>query len=172
MRTIMAKNKWIWQKNSWPHFNYQLDKILPELEAVLRAIAPLELLASELDQDKQLNLESLVLFDEVIATAKIEGEVLDRESVRSSIAKRLGIGSVKRTSRSAEAFVDVLFEAVRSYDERLSDSVLFQWHSKVFYEKPILNTMLIGEYRNEAMQIISGAFGKQKVHFETPCDKQ
>jgi Fic family protein len=50
--------------------------------------------------------------------------------------------------------------------------LLYQWHDKIFYEKPILATMLIGEYRNETMQILSGAFGKQIVHFEAPCDNQ
>lgn len=168
----MAKTKWIWQQNSWPNFHYQIESIVPELEALLRSIAPLGLLASELDQDKQLNLESIILLDEALATAKIEGEILDRESVRSSIAKCLGIGNVKRTSRSAEAFVDVLLESVRHYEKPLSETLLFQWHAKMFYEKPILNTMLIGEYRNEVMQIISGAYGKQKVHFEAPCDNQ
>lgn len=170
--TIMANNKWIWQQNSWPNFNYQLEMVLPELENLLRVVAPLELLAAELDQDKQLKLESVVLLEEALATAKIEGEILDRESVRSSIAKQLGIGTVKRTSRSSEAFVDVLFESVRRYDKPLSDSMLFQWHNKMFFEKPILNTMLIGQYRHETMQIISGAFGKQKIHFEAPCDDQ
>ncbi|NOQ81740.1 MAG: DUF4172 domain-containing protein [Methylophaga sp.] len=168
----MAENKWVWQQGGWPNFTFEVAQILPDLELLLRAVAPLELLASELDQDKQLNLESLVLLDEALATAKIEGEILDRESVRSSIAKRLGIGNVKRTSRSAEAFVDVLLESIRSYDKPLSNTLLFQWHNKMFYEKPILNTMLIGEYRNETMQIISGAFGKQKIHFEAPCDNQ
>jgi len=168
----MIKNRWIWQHPNWPNFSYQLEQILPGLERLLRTVAPLELLASQLDQDKQLNLESLVLLDEALATAKIEGEMLDHESVRSSIAKRLGIGDVKYTSRSAEAFVDVLLESVRNYNKPLSNTLLHQWHNNIFYEKPILNTLLIGEYRNEIMQIISGPFGKQKVHFEAPCDNQ
>ncbi len=168
----MANNQWIWQQEHWPDFSYQIEQILPELETLLRAVAPLQLLASELDQDKQLDLESLVLLDEALATARIEGEILDRESVRSSIAKKLGIGNVTRPSRSAEAFVDVLLESVRSYEKPLSETLLFQWHHQIFYEKPILNTMLIGEYRNESMQIISGAYGKQKIHFQAPCDHQ
>jgi len=168
----MAQNKWIWQQQRWPQFEYQADQVLPELEELLRTVAPLELLASELDQDKQLNLESLVLLDEALATASIEGDILDRESVRSSIAKRLGIGNVKRTSRSAEAFVDVLLESVRDYKKPLSKTMLCRWHDTMFYEKPILNNMLIGQYRNETMQIISGAYGKQKVHFQAPCDDQ
>ncbi len=66
----------------------------------------------------------------------------------------------------------MLLESIRSYEKPLSEILLFQWHEKMFYEKPILNTILVGEYRNERMQIISGAFGKQKVHFEAPCDVQ
>ncbi len=169
--TVEITNKqWIWQQDNWPEFSYQIEHILPELETLLRAVAPLQLLASELDQDKHLDLESLVLLDEVLATARIEGEILDRESVRSSIAKKLRIGNVTRTSRSAEAFVDVLLESLRSYEKPLTETLLLQWHHQIFYEKPILNTMLIGEYRNESLQIISGAFGKQEVHFQAPCD--
>ena len=160
----MTKNKWIWQQNSWPNFAYQIEQILPELEALLRTVAPLELLASELDQDKQLNLESLILLDEVLASAKIEGEILDRESVRSSIAKHLGIGNVNRISRSDEAFVDVLLESVRCYDKPLSEILLFQWHDKIFYEKPVLNTMLIGQYRIETMQIMSPYILEMRWH--------
>jgi Fic family protein len=168
----MNTKKWIWQQSDWPSFNYQLASVLPELETVLRTVAPLSLLASELEQNRQLNLESLILFNETLASAKIEGEILDRESVRSSIAKRLGLGEFNRTSRSTQAFVDVLLESVRHYQSPLTETQLYQWHHKIFYEKPILTTVLTGEYRHDSMQIISGAFGKQTVHFEAPCKNQ
>ncbi|MCF6345554.1 MAG: DUF4172 domain-containing protein [Thiomicrorhabdus sp.] len=98
----MSKKRWIWQQVDWPNFSYQLARVLPELEAVLRVVAPLSLLASELEENRRLNLELLVLFNETLATAKIEGEILDRESVRSSIATRLGLGAFSRTSRSTQ----------------------------------------------------------------------
>jgi len=164
--------KWIWQHKKWPEFNFQAETIMAELENVIRTVAPLNLLASELNQEKQLTLESLVLLEETLSTAKIEGEMLDRESVRSSIAKRLGVGQVKRTNRSAEAFVDVLLDSVRFYNEPLSESLLHKWHAMMFYEKSILNDMLIGEYRDETMQIVSGHYGKQTLHYQAPCDNQ
>jgi Fic family protein len=163
---------WIWTKPAWPHFSFEAEQVMPELEKVILTVAPLNLLAVELNQEKQLTLESLILLEETLSTAKIEGEFLDRESVRSSIAKRLGVGQVKRTSRSAEAFVDILLESVRTYQEPLSDVMLKKWHHAMFFEKPILQDLLVGDYRNETMQIISGAYGKQKIHYEAPCDNQ
>jgi len=74
---------------------------------------------SKIAPEKQLDLESLVLFDETLATAKIEGE-----SLRSSIAKRLGVGDVNHTSRSSEAFVDILLESVRTYEAAVSDAIV------------------------------------------------
>ena len=168
----MTNKNWIWQNNNWPKFSFQAETIMPELENVVRAVTPLNILASELNQEKQLTLESLVLLEETLSTAKIEGEMLDRESVRSSIAKRLGVGQVKRTSRSAEAFVDVLLDSVRFYNKPLTNLLLQKWHSMMFYEKPLLNDMLIGEYRNATMQILSGRYGKQTLHYQAPCDNQ
>jgi len=171
LRNNNYKN-WIWTKPAWPNFSYNADVVMPELENVVKSVAPLNLLAVELNQDKQLTLESLILLEETLSTAKIEGEFLDRESVRSSIAKRLGVGQIKRNSRSAEAFVDLLLESVRSYQSPLTDDLLKQWHKSMFFEKPLLNDINIGDYRNETMQIISGAYGKQKLHYKAPCDNQ
>ncbi len=68
--------------------------------------------------------------------------------------------------------MDVLLESVRDFQTPLSEALLFRWHHKIFYEKPILTTVLAGEYRHDPMQIISGAFGKQTVYFEAPCENQ
>lgn len=167
-----SDKNWIWRTSAWPKFSFNADSVMPELERVIQTVAPLNMLASELKQEKQLTLESLILLEEALSSAKIEGEILDRESVRSSIAKHLGIGFVKRTSRSVEAFVDVLLESVRSYETPLTDDLLKKWHSSIFYEKPVLDDLIIGEYRNETMQIISGAYGKKRLHYEAPCDNQ
>jgi len=171
---VLSNNykNWIWTNTSWPNFGFEANLVMPELEKVIQTVAPLNALAIELNQEKQLTLESVTLLEETLSTAKIEGEFLDRESVRSSIAKRLGVGQVKRTSRSAEAFVDLLLEAVRTYKEPLTHKILKKWHHAMFFEKPLLNDVLVGDYRNEAMQIISGAYGKQKLHYQAPCDNQ
>lgn len=169
----MNATMWIWENKSWPDFHYDLTKITPVLEETVRAVAPLVLLSNELDSTKQLELESHILLDEALSTAKIEGEILDRESVRSSIANRLGISKATRLSKSSQAFVDVLLESIRQASDTLTEQDLFKWHHMLFIEKPLLYTMIIGGYRNETMQVISGRFGKQTVHFQAPCqDRQ
>lgn len=160
---------WIWQNSRWPEFSYNMTEIVPVLEEVVRSVAPLSLLADELDQTRKLELESRILLEEALSTAKIEGEILDRESVRSSIANRLGVGETTAHSKSHLAFIDVLLESVRSAASPLSEQQLLQWHQQLFIEKPILHQIRIGEYRNESMQVVSGRLGRQKIHFEAPC---
>ena len=163
---------WIWQQKNWPEFSYRSDELLPVLEKTVKAVSPLVLLACELEQEKQLHFESQILFEETLATAKIEGEFLDRESVRSSIANRLGVGKITDESKNVSAFVDVLLEAIRFSNQPLSEPQLLQWHTMMFYEKPLLYSMAIGSYRNEIMQVVSGRFGRQIVHFQAPCENR
>jgi len=160
---------WIWQQNDWPTFKYDTEAVLPVLSDLLHCIAPLTLLSNELDTEKQLDLESKLLLDEILSSAKIEGEILNRDSVRSSIANRLGIGKVGRMSRNEEAFVDILLESIRNSSAVLTKDNLCKWHNMMFLDKPILNDLIIGNYRNTQMQVISGKHGIQKVHFEAPC---
>ena len=80
---------WIWQQNDWPNFEYDSEVVMPVLSDVISNVAPLVLLANELDQDKKLMLESKLLLDEALSSAKIEGEILDRDSVRSKWGRYL-----------------------------------------------------------------------------------
>ncbi|MCU7836044.1 MAG: Fic family protein [gamma proteobacterium symbiont of Taylorina sp.] len=160
---------WIWQEDNWPHFNYDAKAILPILEQTVRAVSPLCALANTLSLDKQLQLESYVLLEEALASAKIEGEILDRESVRSGIANRLGIGNTQKHSKSDAAYIDILLESIRSAQKPLSEKQLLKWHSMMFLERPILYDMIIGDYRKDEMSVISGRFGKQTIHFNAPC---
>ncbi len=68
---------WIWQQSNWPNFKYDAEMVMPILSDVISNVAPLILLANELDQDKKLTLESKLLLDEALSSAKIEGEILD-----------------------------------------------------------------------------------------------
>jgi len=160
---------WIWQQNNWPNFEYDAEIVLPLLSDAISHVAPLMLLANELDQEKKLVLESKSLLDEALSSAKIEGEILDRDSVRSSIANRLGVGKVGQMSRSSTAFIDVLLESIRSSSNTLRKQDLFKWHSMMFLDKPILDNLIIGDYRNTQMKVISGRYGKEKIYFEAPC---
>ncbi|WP_019894750.1 Fic family protein [Hydrogenovibrio halophilus] len=163
---------WIWESEHWPAFRYQTERLLPVLEKVVRAVSPLATLASQLDEPKRLTLESQILLEEALSTAKIEGELLDRESVRSSIANRLGIGQSTRLSKSSQAFIDVLLESIRSCQKPLTEKGLFKWHRMLFTEKPALYDLVIGDYRDDRMQVVSGRFGKETVHFQAPCESR
>ena len=164
---------WIWQQSDWPNFEYDSEVVMPALSEAISHVSPLMLLANELDQDKKLTLESKSLLDEALSSAKIEGEILDRDSVRSSIANRLGVGKVGQMSRNSTAFIDVLLESIRSSSSVLTEDDLFKWHGMMFLDKPILDNLIIGNYRKSQMRVISGRFGKEQVHFEAPClDRQ
>jgi len=160
---------WIWQQNNWPSFEYDAEIVMPVLSETISHVAPLILLTNELDQFKKLALESKSLLDEALSSAKIEGEILDRDSVRSSIANRLGIGKVGQMSRNSAAFIDVLLESIRSSSSILTKEDLFKWHRMMFFDKPILDNLIIGDYRNTQMKVVSGRYGKEQIHFEAPC---
>ncbi|MBE9527373.1 MAG: DUF4172 domain-containing protein, partial [Proteobacteria bacterium] len=154
--------QWIWQDNNWPDFQYDAQAVMPVLEQTVRSVSPLCILAKNLSQDKQLQLESEILLDEALASAKIEGEILNRDSVRSSIANKLGLGKEKgigknnqqkRASKSDEAYLDILLESIRSIETPLTEKELLKWHSMMFIDHPVLYDMIIGDYRNESMSV-------------------
>jgi len=82
---------WIWKNKNWPNFIYNSEAIAPVLERCIQAVAPLTELSKLLTTDQRLDWEATILLDETLFSAKIEGELLDRDSVRSSIVNKLGI---------------------------------------------------------------------------------
>lgn len=114
---------------------------------------------------EEATLETLT--QDVIKSSEIEGEKLPADQVRSSIARRLGIeiaGEVT-ANRNVEGVVEMMLDATQRYDELLTDERLFGWHASLF---PNVN---VGEWRDDAtgpMQVVSGAIGKEKVHYEAP----
>ncbi len=163
---------WIWETDDWPRFKYDLKAVLPAVEDAVRATAPLIAIGSRLNPESRLQLESKALFDEIISTSLIEGEVLDRESVRSSIANRLGIGEMKRVDKSSQNFVDILLESVRELDKPVTEKELLKWHDMMFEKKSYLYDITAGDYRNEEMSVVSGRPGKEVVHFQAPCSNK
>ena len=159
---------WVWEQESWPNLTYDSERVLPHLEKCVQQISPLKTLAQSLAFEQRLDWESAVLLDETLATAGIEGEQLDRESVRSSIANKLGIGTVSRIDRFTDGLVEVLLQAIRSSDKPLTDQQLKAWHQMMFPVPPIIGEITVGDYRNEAMSVQSGRYGKAKIHFVAP----
>lgn len=116
----------------------------------------------------------LVLTEDVVKTSEIEGEHLNQETVRSSIARRLGvdIGALAPVDRHVEGVVDMVLDATNRYAEALTAERLFGWHAALFptgYSS--LSRIRIGAWRDDAggaMQVVSGPIGRRKVHFEAP----
>jgi Fic family protein len=113
--------------------------------------------------------ETLIL--DVVDTSKIEGEFLNPELVRSSIAQKLGIENLEFVSipRNIDGIVDVLLDATQNYAQPLTQERLFGWHNSLFQESYSGYTKInVARYRSAGMKVISGAFGREKVHFEAP----
>ena len=166
---------YIHERENWYNFVWDYEKILPILASVRhlqgRLLGHMERLGFDLIE--RATLESLIL--DVIDTSKIEGEFLNPELVRSSIARKLGIegGEFVSTPRNIEGVVDVLLDATQNYDKTLSDERLFGWHNSLFQSGYSGHIKIdVGRFRSAGMKVVSGAFGREKVHFEAPTPER
>ncbi|MCL1051083.1 Fic family protein [Shewanella abyssi] len=159
---------WIWQLKDWPNFTYDKATVIPKLESCIQAVSPLKQLSQLLSLEQRLDWEAAILLDETLASAKIEGELYDRDSVRSSIVNKLGIGKGNKFNQQSDAMVELLLSAIRTTEQQVNHGIIKHWHQMLFPVAPIITPMTIGDYRDDTMQIISGRYGKQQVHFEAP----
>lgn len=159
---------------NWPIFEWDSEKLLPLLSYVRnqqgRLIGKMGALGFELRNEA--NLEILTM--EIIKSTEIEGEILDREQVRSSIARRLGIdiSGLVYSERNVDGIVDLMIDATKNFDKELNKERLFSWHASLFPTgQSGLYKIITGDWRNDStgpMQVVSGALGKEKVHFQAP----
>lgn len=164
---------YIWQKDNWPDLKWDAAKLLPLLTAVTyeqgRLLGKMEGLGfDELREEAHLH----ALTDDVVKSSEIEGEHLPQDEVRSSIARHLGMNHVKDlvpSSRDVDGIVEMMTDATTDFDRPLTRRRLFRWHSSLLPTgKSGIATIATGQYRDGPMQIVSGAIGKQKVHYEAP----
>lgn len=167
-------SRYIWQLNGWPHWTYDHKRLVPLLAQVHRAQGHLlgRMHALGLSLRDQATLR--VLTEDVLKTSEIEGEKLNPDSVRSSIARRLGvdIGALAPTDRQVDGVVDMVLDATQRHHEPLTVDRLFGWHAALFptgYSS--LTKIGVGRWRDDAqgpMQVVSGPLHRQKVHYEAP----
>ncbi len=163
--------QYIWQHENWTAFSYNAEAVLPVLSRFRKKQGYFLRQIHELGFTDELNTYAKILEEEAVQTSAIEGIVLNREGVRSSIANHLGIAQagLREATREMHGLVTVLLEAVHNYLQPLDKSCLFRWHSLLFLSG-ISDFRIIeaGNWRKTKMQVVSGAFGRQKVHFEAP----
>lgn len=159
----------------WPKFEWNSQDLAEQLAAVRhrqgRLLGRMESLGFDLRAEAILQ----ALTEDVLKSSEIEGEILDKEQVRSSIARRLGmdIGALAPVGRDVEGLVEMMLDATQNYQAPLTDERLFAWHAALFPTgRSGMTKIIVGAWRSEAsgpMQVVSGPIGREKVHFEVPA---
>ncbi|WP_234682373.1 Fic family protein [Bradyrhizobium monzae] len=166
---------YIHDKPDWPAFQWSADRLATRLAQVRhkqgRLLGRMESLGCTLRAEASLQ----ALTEDVVKSREIEGETLDRNQVRSSIARRLGIdiGALTPAERNVEGVVDMTLDATQKPDQPITAERLFGWHAALFPTgRSGLLKIVVAGWRTEqsgAMQVVSGPVGREHIHFEAPA---
>lgn len=170
----MTQRLYIHQQPDWPNFRWDEERLGDMLASVRRQHTRLFEGVQDLGFEwrQQASLDTLT--EDVLKTSEIEGEILERVQVRSSVARRLNIdiGGVKPDNANVEGIVELLLDATGNYAEPLAADRLFEWHARLFPTgRSGWRRITIAGWRDDSdgpMQVISGPMGREKVHFEAP----
>lgn len=166
---------YIWQANDWPTWRYDLSALTGPLTEVSRAQGMLLGRLADVGLALRDEASLAALTEDVVKTSEIEGEILNVESVRSSIARRLGvdIGGGAPVDRHVDGVVEMVLDATSRSSEPLTAQRLFGWHAALFptgYSD--MSRIAVGQWRADAdgpMQVVSGPMGgRRKIHFQAP----
>lgn len=162
---------YIHQLKKWADFQWSEEDFISLLSEVRnlqgRLMGKVELLGFELKDEA--NLETLI--QDVVQSSEIEGEILNPEQVRSSIATRLGLenSGLEHSDRHIDGVVEMMLDATQNSDKTLSDERLFGWHAALFPTgRSGMYKIEVAKWRSGDMQVVSGGMGKEIVHYEAP----
>ena len=166
---------YIHKLKKWPKFHWDQEQLASQLAAVRhrqgRFVGRMEAFGFKLRAEAVLE----TLTEEVIKSGEIEGEVLDKGQVRSSIARRLGvdIGALTPADRDVEGVVEMMLDAIQKFADPLTEERLFGWHASLFPTgRSGMVKIKTGSWRDDnagPMQVVSGAVGRERVHYEAPA---
>ena len=173
-RMNSGEKLYIWQSADWPNWRYDLSVLMEPLTQVSRAQGLLLGRLADVGMALRDQASLAALTEDVVKTSEIEGEVLNVASVRSSIARRLGvdIGAVAPVDRHVEGVVEMVLDATSRAVDPLTAERLLGWHAALFptgYSG--LHKISIGQWRDDLdgpMHVVSGPVGRRKVHFQAP----
>lgn len=166
---------YIHQYNAWPKFTWD-EKILSKLLTTVRykqgrLLGKMEGLGFSLKEEATLQ----TLTQDVLKSSEIEGEILNPDQVRSSIARRLGmeVAGLIPSDRNVDGVVEMMLDATQRYNSELSEERLFGWHAALFPTgRSGMYKIVVGNWRNntkdDPMQVVSGAMGREVVHYQAP----
>lgn len=165
---------YIHQNHQWPHLKWDSEALAALLGVVRHKQGKLLGRMEALGFDLQAEASLKVLTADVVKSSAIEGETLNPDEVRSSIARRLGLeaGGLPKAGRDVEGIVELMLDATQNYKQALTTERLFGWHSALFPTgRSGMNRITVGAWRTKEagpMQVVSGPIGREKVHFEAP----
>src|SRR5260370_4399373 len=166
---------YIYKLPNWPKFEWDQHGLAGQLAAVRHRKG--RLIGRMLELGFPLREEAVLqtLTQDVLKSSEIEGEILDKDQVRSSIARRLGIdvAALPSTDRDVEGVVEMMLDATQKYKEKLTQDRLFAWHASLFPTgRSGMRKIITGAWRDEKsgpMQIVSGPLGRERVHYQAPA---
>ena len=168
---------YIWQEDSWPHFTWNNEQIARLLAETHQQLGRLTGIVSMFGFEQKANTFLDAMTQEIVHSAEIEGEILNHDSVRSSVARQLGLpyAGLPRVDHYVEGVVQIMVDATQHAEQPLSDERLFGWHAALFptgYSGAYKITVANWRQNQDAMQVVSGAMGHYQVHFEAPPSEQ
>jgi len=166
--------RYIHERPEWPHFRLDSERLAGHLASVRHLQGRLLGRMTGLGFTLQAEATVQSLTEEVLKSSEIEGEKLNKDQVRSSIARRLGvdIGALTPADRNVEGVVEMMLDATQRYGEPLTEARLYGWHAALFptgYSG--MHKITVGAWRTDAagpMRVVSGPFGAERVHYEAP----
>jgi Fic family protein len=165
---------WIWQQPDWPNFNWQTERLTPLLRECVQAQGRLMGMASSVGSSLSAQSELDALLQNIVTSSAIEGEQLNVGSVRSSLARRLGLELVDgdNVSQRSEGLAQLMLDATQHFAEPLTLERLLDWHEWLFPEQETdlaARPIRVGALRgDDPMQVVSGRLDRPTVHFEAP----
>jgi Fic family protein len=166
---------WIWQQRAWPNLSWDNAKLANPLARARLRQGELLGIARLLDSGLSREAEAQILIQDGINTSAIEGEHVDVDAIRSSVARHLGLptAGLRAAPRSVDGLVEVLLDATAHYAKPLTQKRLFGWQAALFPTgRSGLHKIRTGTLRgDDPMRVVSGSIGRQKVHFEAPPRK-
>lgn len=166
---------YIYEWDAWPGFTYNEKRISPLLETCHieqgKLLSKMEQLGLSERQDKVIS----TLTSDIIKSSEIEGEILNKTQVRSSIARKLGIQTdgLCQSTRNIDVVVEMMLDATQNYDKPLTKKRLCGWQACLFPNSYSgIYKIDVGKYRKNPMQVVSGGVGKETVHYQAPSPEQ
>jgi len=164
-----------WQQTDWPNFKYSLDEVQDALLEFAQKTGRVSGVLDGLPDNVQNEVIVDLMVTEAIKSSEIEGEFVSREDVKSSIRNNLGLNEApeKVTDVRAEGLAQLMIDVRDSFREELTEEKLFEWHKMIFCNPTLFRQITVGAWRRheEPMQVVSGHFNRQVVHFEAPPSK-